>query len=38
MIVAAPESGEKPEDVIKGHDVTQVDGLSVTEDVIGKLL
>lgn len=38
MIVAAPESGEKPKDVIIGHDVTQVDGLSVTEDVIGKLL
>jgi serine/threonine-protein kinase/endoribonuclease IRE1 len=36
MVVAAPESGEKPE--VKGHDVTQVDGLSVTDDVIGERL
>ena len=38
MVVAAPESSEKAEDVVKGHDVTQVDGLSVTDDVIGQFM
>ena len=38
MVVAAPESSEKAEDVVKGHDVTQVDGLSVTDDVIGQFI